>query len=98
MRSGNSRLSADPVGLGAQRDLIGTPEPAGIAPALPAPDGCLPACVIVLVTQGSRDRPARPVAEHPAEWCCGGRAAAASGTGADAPAPATPPCTGQLAA
>jgi hypothetical protein len=30
------------------------------------------ACVMVLVTQGNRDRgPHGPVAEHPAEWCCG---------------------------
>jgi hypothetical protein len=32
-------ISADPVGLGAQSDLIGTPEPMGIASALPAPNG-----------------------------------------------------------
>ena len=31
----------------------------GIASALPAPDGCLPACVMVLVAQDNRDRPAR---------------------------------------
>ncbi len=78
--------------------MIGTPGPVGIAPALRALDGCLLTCVMVPVTQGNRDRPARPAAEHPAQWCHGGRAAAASGTGADAPAPATPPCTGQLAA
>jgi hypothetical protein len=78
-------------GLGAQSDLIGTPEPMGIASAIPAPNGYLLACVIVLVTQGNQDRPARPGAEHPAaEWCCGGRAAAAGGAGAGAPARATP--------
>ena len=35
--------------------------------------GCLLACVIVLVTRGNRDRPARPVAKHPAECCRGCR-------------------------
>lgn len=64
MRLATPAIRLDPVGLGTQSDLIGTPEPMDIASALSAPDGYLLACVIVLVAQGNRDRP-RSVAEHP---------------------------------
>jgi hypothetical protein len=52
-------------GLGAQSDLIGTPEPMGIASILPTRDSCLLADVVVLVTQGNRDRPAGWVLSTP---------------------------------
>jgi hypothetical protein len=70
----------------------------GIASALPAPNGYLLACVMVLVTQGNRDRPAGRVLSTLRSAAA---VAARLWSAVREPVllhPATPPCTGQLAA
>jgi hypothetical protein len=83
-------------GLGGQSDLIGTPEPMGIASALPAPDGNCSRAAWCLSRKVTGTGPHGRWRSTPHVWCCGGRTAAARGAGAGARPPATPPCTGQL--